>query len=410
MSDWEMEIDKSDGQDRIPITVLTGALGAGKTTLLKFVLQAKHGYRIAVIQNEFSEEMGIESPLFTDSSGEPVKDIYELPNGCLCCSAKDGLLGTIDALLERRQDFDYVLVEATGIADPEAICEIFWVDEGLSSRVFLDGVVTLVDGKNAMSSLASISRNPGETGDGMGLEAEVSKQIACGDVLILNKIDLTTEAHRKLISERLAAMNPAALLLESTQAQIPLETILGIRAFSREKLESTLSGLHGHPGHGGGHEGHAGHGHAGHGHSHEHGQDDCAECSHNVAPTDGYVAVAGHGIDSCLLRCSKDECYDPSKVETWLADVLWEGTAGNVFRCKGLFRGRREEDVGEECPGEMHVDGKEATVPYALQGVGRIFELDEAPSVKLDQGKLLFIGRGLRRDLLEAGLRGCLSH
>jgi G3E family GTPase len=187
------------GQHKIPVTVLTGALGAGKTTLLKSVLEKPHGYKVAVIQNEFSETMGMEAPLFTDDKGETIKDVYELPNGCLCCSAKDGLIGMLDVLVEQRKKFDYVLVEATGIADPEAICEIFWVDDGLGSAVYLDGVVTLVDGRNCISAL------DGTEGDfvNLGLEHETAKQVASADVLILNKADLTTVQQRGHISARL---------------------------------------------------------------------------------------------------------------------------------------------------------------------------------------------------------------
>eukprot|EP00928_Gymnodinium_smaydae_P009994 TRINITY_DN13753_c0_g1_i3.p1 TRINITY_DN13753_c0_g1~~TRINITY_DN13753_c0_g1_i3.p1 ORF type:complete len:448 (+),score=87.83 TRINITY_DN13753_c0_g1_i3:63-1346(+) len=401
-----------------PVTVLSGALGAGKTTLLKYVLEQPHGYRVAVIQNEFSEEMGIEGPLITDANGETFKDIVELPNGCLCCSAKDGLINALDNLLEERQRFDYVLVEATGVADPEAICEIFWVDEELGSRVYLDGVVTLVDCQNAPALLAAAASEVPEhhsssMPDDMGLQAESAKQVACADVLILNKVDLVPESDaRDRVRQRLTAINPTAVMLETTRSVVPLGEILGIKAFGRQRLEESIARLgvacshethhegcescenhaHGH-GHQHAHEQQHGSGHQhGHGNAHQHDQDDVhmADAGHEGLRSKLLVAPS-HGIESILLRGDPAlACYDEAKVNAWLADVLWENSAGNVYRCKGIFRGP---------------DG----TGYALQGVGRIFEVEEVPRelFEVQQSKLLFIGRKLNQSALTEGLRRC---
>jgi len=386
---------------KTPVTVLSGVLGAGKTTLLKRILEEHHGYRIAVIQNEFSTEMGIEAPLITDASGETFKDIYELPNGCLCCSAKDGLLNMLDRLLEERQRFDYVLVEATGTADPERICEIFWVDEGLGSRVYLDGVITLVDGRNVLSALdGAAAEGSGGDAEGLGLMAEAIKQVACADVLILNKIDLASEAQRKKTLARLAAINPTATLMESTYANVALSAILGIRAFERERLATALAGL-GPPvparssrppratickQHSFGKRG------------------NCLACG-EVEEKPRQALIGEHGVESLLLRGdSSSSLYDPEKVRLWLADVLWEDAAGGVYRCKGLFRGPPEDEDGTGGTTGPDV----APVAYALQGVGKLFEIEAAPRVSIEQSKFLFIGRGLRADRLESGLRGCL--
>jgi len=422
--------DTNPVSKRTPITVLSGALGSGKTTLLKYILEKPHGFKVAVIQNEFSEEMGIESPLITDEKGETFKDIVELPNGCLCCSAKDGLLVALDALLEDKRRFDYVLVEATGVADPEAICEIFWVDDGLGCRVYLDGVVTVVDAHNALSALGVRDTDAPklEHGDAaaLGLEAETAKQVACADVLILNKCDLAGEAERKRIAAQLTSMNPVAKLFESTNSSVPLDAILGIHAFDRSRVATLLSDLseNTEAGHGHGHEDSHGHGHSvghGDGHGHDAGY---AHGSHSSSAHHGHgnahAASAGHGsvrpgvmahrgVEGILLKGvdSPSAQYDPDKVQSWMAEVLWESKAGGVYRCKGLFLGPRQDDDTDDEDEPM--DAEANSVAYALQGVGKLFEIEEAPQVKeVPVSKFLFIGKDIKRDVLEAGLEKCL--
>eukprot|EP00811_Abedinium_folium_P037116 NODE_9761_length_1401_cov_4.528257.p1 GENE.NODE_9761_length_1401_cov_4.528257~~NODE_9761_length_1401_cov_4.528257.p1 ORF type:complete len:406 (-),score=118.72 NODE_9761_length_1401_cov_4.528257:131-1348(-) len=400
-----MLVDCDGGEEdplagRTPVTLLTGALGAGKTTLIRHILEAEHGYRVAVIQNEFSEEMGIEAPLITDAAGETFKDIYELPNGCLCCSAKDSLIGTLDALLEERSRFDYVLVEATGVADPEALCEIFWVDDELGSRVYLDSVVTLVDGHSALAALGHEDDGVGGARQ-LGLQLEAAKQIVCADILLLNKADLLSdEACRARVVACLVGMNPVARLLVCARAVVPLGAILGVRAFGQRRLVEALRGLglerESSDGHVHGHD----HGH-GHGDNRGHDHASCAECIDRGHGGDAF----GHGIDSCLLKGPVTALYEPGLVRSWLAAVLWEGVAGGVYRCKGLFRGLCDDDDDDveamRCaPGQP--------IAYALQGVGKLFEVESAPRAHVVESKFLFIGRGLRRDVLESGLHGCL--
>lgn len=388
-----MEVEQEE-QPKTPVTVLTGALGAGKTTLVKHILEKPHGYRVAVIQNEFSTEMGIEAPLITDANGNDFKDIYELPNGCLCCSAKDGLISTLDRLLEERQRFDYVVVEATGTADPEALCDIFWVDDGLGSLVYLDGVVTLVDGRNALSSLGDSSRGAGDAG-ALGLEVEAAKQVACADVLLLNKADVTPEAQRRRIAERLAAMNPTAVLLESSYSAVPLGSILGIHAFDRARLVQTLDCLVLPK------SGPAGK----HRFCSTHDSSSCTDALCQRHDVHDNLIVGDHGIESLLLRSTSSlDLYCPDRVEAWLAQVLWENTAGGVYRCKGLFKAPRQGASKDGASDEAAA----ATSAYALQGVGKLFEVEEAPRVSVSDSKFLFIGRGLQCKALEDGLHDCL--
>jgi G3E family GTPase len=409
------EEDANPVASRTPVTVLSGALGAGKTTLLRYILEKPHGFRVAVIQNEFSEEMGIESPLIVDEKGETFKDIVELPNGCLCCSAKDGLIVALDRLLEDKRRFDYVIVEATGVADPESICEIFWVDDGMGCRVYLDGVVTLVDAHNALSALDGEGSGEGGDAGGLGLEKETMKQVACADVVVLNKADLAPEAKRKVIAERIRNMNPAAKILESTHAAVPLESILKVHAFDKCTVAAMFSGLDHGNAHGDGHESAHGHGHGpdpdcdespepsivGHGH---HGHVQSERSSSRVSAHRGIEGILVKGLDS------PSTLYDSDKVQSWMADVLWESSAGGVYRCKGLFLGPRAEDDPMDSEGSTaEAAMNEGPVAYALQGVGKLFEIEAAPQVKeVPRSKFLFIGRDMKQEVLEKGLAGCL--
>jgi G3E family GTPase len=215
------KIENAD--QRIPVTVLTGFLGAGKTTLLNHVLTADHGQKIAVIVNEFGE-VGIDNQLVVGADEE----IFEMNNGCICCTVRGDLIRILGELMEakrgvggRKADFDRVLIETTGLADPAPVAQTFFVDEEMAEFYRLDAIVTVVDAKHAGQHLHN------------GHEAQ--EQVAFADVLLLNKVDLVNKEELEQLEQRLRAMNPASKIYHTQQSNIEVNHVLGINAFDLEK-------------------------------------------------------------------------------------------------------------------------------------------------------------------------------
>lgn len=213
--------------EKVPATVLTGFLGSGKTTLLNYILTANHGKRIAVIENEFGE-IPIDSELVLVADEE----IFEMSNGCcLCCTARADLVRILKTLLERRDRFDRILVETSGMADPNPVAQTFFVDEEVAAEVALDAVVTLVDAKH-------IGRHLDENDIGGGVGDVAFDQIACADRIIVNKVDLIDGAELESLGRRLRSINATAPILTSSYAQVDLDAILGVGSFD---LSRTLA-------------------------------------------------------------------------------------------------------------------------------------------------------------------------
>ena len=203
--------------DKIPVTVLTGYLGAGKTTLLNRILTQPHGQRFAVIVNEFGE-IGIDNDLVVDADEE----VFEMNNGCICCTVRGDLIRIIEGLMKRRGKFDAIIVETTGLADPAPVAQTFFVDQDVAEATRLDAVVTVADAKWLSDRLADAP--------------EAKNQIAFADVIILNKADLVTPEDMDAVEARIRAINPYAKLHRATRCDVPLEAVLGRGAFDLERI------------------------------------------------------------------------------------------------------------------------------------------------------------------------------
>ena len=266
--------------ERLPVTVLTGYLGADKTTLLNRILTHEHGLKVAVIVNEFGE-VGIDNQLVVEADEE----IFEMNNGCICCTVRGDLIRIIGNLMKRRDRFDHLVIETTGLADPAPVIQTFFVDEDLRDELRLDAVVTLVDLRHVEQHWDS---------------EEVQEQLAFADVLVLNKTDLVDETTRTAIERRVRAINPVARLLTSRNADVPMGELLGVEAFALERALSLDPGFLAE--------------------EHDHAHDDAI----------GSLALV------------EERPMDLDKLGGWLADLVAE-RGPDLFRMKGIIQLQGEE-------------------------------------------------------------------
>ncbi len=202
---------------QVPVTVLTGFLGAGKTTLLNRILTEQHGCRYAVIVNEFGEE-GIDNDLVVDADEE----VFEMNNGCICCTVRGDLIRILSGLMKRADQLDAIIVETTGLADPAPVAQTFFVDQDVADRTKLDAIVTVADAVHLNSQL--------------GEHHEAEEQVAFADVVLLNKTDLVDKSGLEGVEKRIKKINPYTKIIRTAHCDAPLENILGLNAFSLDRV------------------------------------------------------------------------------------------------------------------------------------------------------------------------------
>jgi len=370
---------------KIPVTVLTGYLGAGKTTLLNRILTEDHGKRYAVIVNEFGE-IGIDNDLVVGAD----EDVFEMNNGCVCCTVRGDLIRVVAGLMKRQRPgksaFDAIIVETTGLADPGPVAQTFFVDEDVKAKTQLDSVTALVDAKHVMARLDD--------------SKEAREQVAFADRIILNKTDLASEAELTAVEQRLRKLNPLAPITRAERANVPLDQVLGLHGFDLERIldinPEFANPAHGeaghvhdeHCGHDHHHHDHDGHDHDGHDHDH-HGHD------HHDHGHDHSHGARGHAHEDDIkgISVSVDGPLNGQKFTAWLDRLLGE-QGQNILRAKGI----------------INVEGEERRLVF--QAVHMILEGDlqrEWGANERRWSRAVFIGRDLDEAAIRAGFESCAA-
>jgi len=332
---------------QIPVTVLTGYLGAGKTTLLNRILSENHGKRYAVVVNEFGE-IGIDNDLIVESDEE----IYEMNNGCICCTVRGDLIRVVEGLTKRPGGFDGILVETTGLADPAPVAQTFFMDEDVRAKSRLDAVIAVADAKHLTARLKDAP--------------EAEDQIGFADVILLNKTDLVSEAELADIEGRIRVINPHAVVHRTERCAVPLDLVLDRGAFDLDRiltlepafLEDRLEDQD--------HD----HDHHDHHDGHDHDHDD---------------AVASISLRAGVL--------DPDLFFPWIGRITQQ-FGPDILRLKGI----------------LALDGDPER--YVIQGIHMIVEGDHQRrwnDSETRESRLVFIGRRLDGELLKAGFEACVA-
>jgi len=343
-------------QEKVPVTVLTGYLGAGKTTLLNRILSEPHGKRYAVIVNEFGE-IGIDNDLVVGADEE----VFEMNNGCICCTVRGDLVRILDGLMRRKGKFDAVIVETTGLADPAPVAQTFFVDENVGRKTRLDAVVTVADAKWLNDRLKDAP--------------EAKNQIAFADVILINKTDLVSGAELSEVEARIRAINPYATVHKTERAQIPLTEVLGRNAFDLDRIldiePEFLSG-----------DGHD------HDHHHDHGRGGGHDHVHHSGGLKHY-----HDEDVQSVSLKSDKPLDPDKFFPWVQDLV-QKEGPNILRCKGILSFKNDDER------------------FVFQGVHMILDGDHQRPWSKDErrdSRIVFIGRNLPQEKIAEGFESCIA-
>jgi len=350
--------------DKIPVTVLTGYLGAGKTTLLNRILSEPHGKKYAVIVNEFGE-IGIDNDLIIGADEE----VFEMNNGCICCTVRGDLMRILNDLMRRKGKFDAIIVETTGLADPAPVAQTFFVDENVGRQTKLDAVVTVADAKWLNDRLKDAP--------------EAKNQIAFADVILINKTDLVSPAELSEVEARIRAINPYARLHKTERAKIPLNEILERNAFDLDRiLDLEPAFLEGEE-----HD---------HDHHHEHGHDhgDGHDHDHDHKPAHQHGGLKHyHDEEMQSISLKSDKPLDADKFFPWVQDLV-QKEGPSILRSKGILSFKGDDER------------------FVFQGVHMILDGDHQRPWNKDEkreSRIVFIGRNLPGEKIAEGFASCIA-
>jgi G3E family GTPase len=337
--------------DKIPVTVLTGYLGAGKTTLLNRILSEPHGKKYAVVVNEFGE-IGIDNDLVVGADEE----VFEMNNGCICCTVRGDLVRILDGLMRRKGKFDGIIVETTGLADPAPVAQTFFVDENVGRKTRLDAVVTVADAKWLKDRLKDAP--------------EAKNQIAFADVILINKTDLVSAAELDDVEAHIRGINRYATVHKTERAQVPLHEVLSRNAFDLERI------LHLEPEFLEGDD-----------HDHDHGHGDGQDHGHHRHG--GLKHYHDEEMQSISLK--SDRPLDADKFFPWVQDLV-QKEGPNILRCKGILSFKNDDER------------------FVFQGVHMILDGDHQrpwQDGEPRESRIVFIGRNLPEEKIRRGFAAC---
>jgi len=329
---------------RTSCSILTGFLGAGKTTLVNHLLKGQHGLKIAVIENEFGE-VGVDDAIVMETEEE----VFEMNNGCICCTVRGDLLRIFQKLSRRAVPFDHILIETTGLADPAPVAQTFFVDEEVKANYELDAIITVVDSKHVLVHL--------EEEKPEGVENESVEQVAFADKIILNKIDLVSEKEKAEVIQKLRSINKFAEIMETTQSSVDPNRLLGVKAFDLSRVLQVEEDF----------------------------LDTEAEHAH-----DDTVSSVGIEFQAEL---------DLALLNTWLSTMLRENGV-DLFRSKGVLnvKGSDARHIFQGVHMLMSISSSD-------QGVGRPWKEGE-----MRTNRLVFIGRNLNREDIMTNFMACVAN